>query len=352
MKKLIKYLITSSLSLTMIGCTKEQTQTYSQTYSDIGFDTVITFKATCTESEFNQYADIVKSTFLEYDKYFDQYTMYDDIHNICYLNKYAYNNPIDVNDVLLECIETSFAYTNENDNFDITYGDLLDVWHTYREENKTVPSKDEIDEALLHGGKDKIQIKDHTITYLDSDFKLDLGAIAKGFTCEKIKDKLHEAGLDNGFINAGGNIVLLGEKKDGTNWNIGIQNPDGNESCAILSLSGVYSIVTSGDYQRYYTVNGTRYSHIIDLHTGYPATYMRSVTIITDDSSLADYLSTALFCMDYESGYAFVKERQKYNDIEVVWIFNKGSVENAYASLDNLDLCCTDGIKDKLTISE
>lgn len=140
---------------------------------------------------------------------------------------------------------------------------------------------------------------------------LDLGGIAKGYTAQLTKEKLNKAGLHNGFINAGGNVVLIGKKSDGSNWNIGVQNPDSSDSLLNIEVDQTnQAIVTSGDYQRYYTVNGTRYSHIIDPDTLMPAKQCRSVTVLTKNSTKADGLSTALFSLNFEDGYALAKKKR------------------------------------------
>ena len=345
-KHLILYILLGILPLSCLyGCAKPET--FSYTYSDIGFDTVITFKATCTEKEYKNYETIVKETFKEYDTYFDQYTEYEGLNNVWYLNHHAYNNPVEVNDVLLDCIQASLTLNEMNANFDITYGSLLHIWHTYREQGTSIPSQEEIQQAYPHAGKDKLVIKGNTITYLDPAFKIDLGGIAKGYTCQKIKEKLNAEGLYNGFINAGGNIVLLGPKADGSDWAIGIQNPNGDSTGVYMTFKDECAIVTSGDYQRFYEVDDKRYHHIIDLKTGYPATYCRSVTIITNDSTLADFLSTALFCMSYEDGKAFI---DSLDGVEAVWMIDKGKVSSPALTLDSLDVFCTEGIKNQLFI--
>ena len=147
--------------------------------------------------------------------------------------------------------------------------------------------------------KTEIEIKidrkvDHPEKQLNAETRRHL------FLCAK--EALNKAGLTNGYINAGGNVVLLGEKEDGTNWKIGIQSPDASDALVQYSTKKATCLVTSGDYQRYFTYKNKKYSHIIDPKTGYPANYVRSVTVITKDSGKADALSTTLFCMSVEDG--------------------------------------------------
>ena len=99
---------------------------------------------------------------------------------------------------------------------------------------------------------------------MDPELSIDLGAIAKGYTAQLAKEALNKVGLKNGYINAGGNVVLLGEKEDGSNWKIGIQSPDSNDALVQYATKKATCLVTSGDYQRYFTYKNKKYSHIID----------------------------------------------------------------------------------------
>jgi thiamine biosynthesis lipoprotein len=143
---------------------------------------------------------------------------------------------------------------------------------------------------------------------------LDVGAIAKGWAAQRAAENAPEGML----ISVGGNVCATGPKTEsGTPWVIGIQDPDDAEKNLHTVFVTDSSVVTSGDYQRAYWVDGKPYHHIIDPDTLMPAAYWRSVSIICPDSGLADALSTALFCMSYEEGLALVN---KIGGIEVIWI--------------------------------
>ncbi len=362
MKKNIRFWISLSLcfllllvSIIFYSQHESSTQTYSQTLTDVGFDTPITFSATCTEDEYETYLEIVKSMYIENNERFDQYNAYENINNVYTINHEAYNNPIEIDSILLDCIQQGLKANERNSQFDITQGNILSLWHTYREEGITLndqgesghlPSSEEIETALTHAGSDLIKIDGNTIELLDPEVQIDLGGIAKGYTTQLVKEKLNQEGLTNGFINAGGNVVTLGDKEDGSNWVIGIQNPDDNEALLSVDIEGSKAIVTSGDYQRYYQVDDTNYSHIIDFTTGYPAKYCRSVTVICNDSTLADSLSTTLFCLSYEQGLALAQEY----DIEVIWIFSKDQKPDTSATLeiDDFYIYSTNGIQNKI----
>ena len=163
---------------------------------------------------------------------------------------------------------------------------------------------------------------------------------------------MNEAGLNNGYINAGGNVVLLGEKLNGKDWVIGIQSPDESDSVVQFVTKGPVVMVTSGDYQRYMEVDGKKYSHIIDPTTGYPSEYMRSVTVIDthDKSAWADAMSTTLFCMPVKEGMDFCKA----NHLQAVWIVNLDQKIDGLVpqfTTDRYAIYCTDGLKDSLRLS-
>ena len=153
----------------------------------------------------------------------------------------------------------------------------------------------------------------------EKDMKLDLGAIAKGYAADKVRDIFMENGISSAIIDLGGNIYLLGEKDKDEPWNIGIQDPlDENAYLAIINLKDK-TIVTSGDYERYFEIGEKRYHHIIDPYTGSPSENdLLSVSIIGDNSMLADALSTTIFVLGQEEGIKFMKEN--YSDYQYVLV--------------------------------
>ena len=171
--------------------------------------------------------------------------------------------------------------------------------------------------------------------------KLDDGAVAKGYATELVAQMLLASDMPSFIISAGGNVRMGNPPADGrAKWGVGIQDPDG----AVLGLSDIVetlyltgcSVVTSGDYQRYYVVDGQRYHHLIDPDTLMPDTDFRSVSIITEDSGYADLLSTAAFLMPYEESRAFI---DSLDGVEAIWLFPDGSKKMTFGAMNVAKSC-------------
>ena len=219
---------------------------------------------------------------------------------------------------------SKLAYGVTNGKVNIAMGSVLSIWHDYREDGEALPPKSKLIEANKHTNIDDIIIdnKNSTVFFKDKELKLDVGAVAKGYVCNKIYEYITKNNLwQNAVISLGGNIITVGSKPNGNDFVIGIENPNSNDYLMKVNAKDNTSVVTSGSYQRYYTVNGKNYSHIIDPDTLYPAEYFTSVTVISSDSALADAFSTALFCMSYDDGIKLVESNDK---IEAIWLDNNG----------------------------
>ena len=322
-------LIASSLLLTSCGKKEEKFKTYYFEY----FDTVTEIIGYAeNKDEFDSVCADIEELLSKYHKLFDIYYKYSGINNLATINSKAFEEEVVVSDELIDFLlysKESFYKTEGKVN--IAMGSVLKIWHNYREngieepENATLPPMDMLIEASKHTDIENLIIDEEnkTVRILDEKLKLDVGAIAKGYTAEMIYDYLKEKGIDNYLLNLGGNIKTLG-KSNGEKWVAGIENPDKTSSESFTELVALedMAIVTSGSYQRYFTVDGVNYHHIIDNETLMPSDFFWSVSVITDDSALGDVLSTALFTLDYEDG---IKLIESVENAEAMWVLKDGA---------------------------
>ncbi len=344
--RLTAVLTAALLLMSMSGCSagadvpERRTQTYFEYFDTVS--QVIGYED--DEQEFDRICGIVSEMLDKYHRLSDIYHRYDGINNLYTINHAAGEEPVEVDEELIDMLLIASEMAEVTDGyFDISTGSVLSIWHDCREEaeddpqNAHIPSAEELSGASLHTGMDKVIIDQEAATvYLsDPEMSLDVGGIAKGYAVEKIAQTLEAEGVSGYILNIGGNLRSIGKKGDGEDWVAGIQNPDLDEDSPYVCRVGFHdlSLVTSGDYQRYYMVDGVRYHHIINPYTLMPEHEYRSVSVLCRDSCIADCLSTALFNMSIEDGR---KLAEKVGDVDVFWIKADGSFE------------MTDGFKDKM----
>lgn len=330
-------------ALLLSGCQRQSAGPVYTKYSDQffgAFDTIIQLVGyTETQEQFEEHTAYAQQRFVELSQLFDRFYEYDGIHNVCTVNKNAGIAPVKVDPLLLDLVELCREwYTQTDGQIDIAMGSVLEVWHSYMaayagETNGVIPTREELETAAqVISMEDVVVDREAGTLYLQKPgMLLDLGGAAKGYATQIVSDELYQRGLKSHLLSAGGNVVAGDPPLDGIRnaWGVGIQDPfaDMNDPEA-KSLDAVFvknqSVVTSGDYQRFYmTADGQRMHHIIDPDTYMPASYYRGLTVITEDSGMADIFSTALFCMDYPASRAFAEA----HDLKVLWVFPDGSVE-------------------------
>lgn len=215
----------------------------------------------------------------------------------------------------MSLIKESIKISKEtNSAFNPTIYPLMELWG-FTTKNYYVPKDNEIKPLLNHMDIDNIKIDErkNEVSFKDSNMKIDLGAIAKGYTSSKIIDIFKENNIKSGMVTLGGNVQVLGKKPDGSLWKVGIQNPIGEDEYLGVLQTSDKAVITSGGYERNFTKNGKTYHHILDPSNGYPANNgLTSVTIISSDGTLADALSTSLFVMGKDKAIDFYK-KSNYN---------------------------------------
>ena len=235
--------------------------------------------------------------------------------------------------------ESEKLYTDTEGVFDITIYPVMDAWG-FTTQNYRIPSDEELKGLLENVNASKIQYdKASKKVALPAGVKIDFGGIAKGYTSSRIMDIYKKCGVTSGMVSLGGNVQLLGAKPDGSSWRIAVQSPDDtNDYLGVLEAKDK-AVITSGGYERYFEENGITYHHIIDPATGYPArSGLKSVTIVSDDGTLADGLSTSLFIMGKDKACDFWKEHSDKFDMILMTDDNELYVSEGIADVFSSDL--------------
>lgn len=315
MKRLLSLLL---LAVLLTGCASgsaapEQKQ-YNASFLDV-FDTVTTIVGKAeSEEAFRKKTQGIHNALREYHQLFDIYKEYEGIHNLKTVNDHAGIAPVKVDPRIVDLLKDCKAY------YELTHGmvnpamgSVLKLWHVARNDgindpaHAYLPKQESLETAAKHMDFSAVVVDEaaSTVYITDANVQLDVGAVAKGWSVQRVAEHA-PAGL---LISVGGNVCATGPKDpDGTPWVVGIQNPDGGDNYLHTLYLTKGSLVTSGDYQRAYVVDGELYHHIIDPNTLYPSTLWRSVTILSEDSGLADALSTALFLLPLEEGQALLEK--------------------------------------------
>lgn len=330
-----KYIGILALLLILVGCSKDK-EKYTSTFYDT-FDTQILYvEYSNSEKNFNKNAEFVKSEFVRLHKLYDNYKSYEGINNVMTINLNAGKQAVKVDEDLFNMIKFSL------DNYDkvlgktnIAMGKVLDIWHNIRKENEgkddkeiVLPKSEDLIEANKYTDIKKIILDEEnkTVYITDPNMSIDFGAVAKGYAVEIVAKELEEKGIENASINAGGNVRTIGNPGDGRKtWGVALQNPDVESSdyLDVLYIEGSKSIVTSGDYQRYFTKEGKKYHHIIDPSTLWPSETYAAVVVVTKDSGLADLLSTALYLSTKDEAEQIISN---YDDeIGIIWADHDGN---------------------------
>lgn len=321
-----------SLSLQLFSCTSKKQ--YKRT--EIGvFDThTVILGYEESEELFETRADEIIEKLRYYHRLFDIYYEYDGINNLKTVNDKGADGPVKVEKPVIDLLSYSkeiYGLTAGKTN--IAMGSVLSIWHSYREKgiddpaSAQLPPMEELERAARHVDIEGIFIDEEngTVELLDEKMSLDVGAVAKGYSVEMTARYCEEKGYTGYALSVGGNVRCIGAKPDGKKWEIGVQNPDTGSSDPYVSK--VYltneALVTSGVYQRYYTVAEQDYHHIIDPKTLMPSGRYASVSVISRDSGLADALSTALFNMTEEEGKTIAENAEA----EVLWVYPDGTLK-------------------------
>ncbi len=331
MKKIILALAAVVLAAVLLWLFVPKQNEYNTSFYDV-FDTYSTLTLYAdNDSQAQNCAESVHNELVRLNKLYDIYNSYEGINNIKTINDNAGIKPVKIDSDLMELLEFAQQAHSETDGtVNPAMGSVLKIWHSYREQalenpqNASLPPMDELNSANWHTDISALVLDSESCTAYISDRRvsLDVGAIAKGFAADKAIKQLKENGIESALINLGGNVSAIGLNGRGEAWNVGIKNPSDNSASEVTVRARDASVVTSGDYQRYYEAEGIRCNHIIDGKTLMPAQRYSSVTVVAESSAVADMLSTALFILPEDEGN---KLAAKYNSY-VCRIYKDGTV--------------------------
>ncbi len=317
---IMAFLMMSGCAQPIDGQAKKQ---YRATFLEV-FDTVTTIVGMAEDEEtFRSQAQAIHEELKEYHQLFDIYNTYEGITNIKNINDNAGVEPVKVDEIIIDfLLDCQTFYEVTSGKVNVAMGGVLGLWHDARTEgiddplHAKLPKQDALKEAALHTDIEKMVIntEESTVFLEDAAMRLDVGAVAKGWSAQQVAQHCPSGYL----ISVGGNVCATGPKDEKNSpWVVGIEDPDASEESYLHTVNVTKGcVVTSGDYQRHYVVDGQLYHHIIDPETLYPSKYWRAVSVVCEDSGTADALSTALFLMNQEDGQKLL---DKYGAV-AMWV--------------------------------
>lgn len=335
------------LCIALAGCSQDEPQDTDPKGNAYftWFDTVsyVYSYAEDPAEQFEKRSAGVSGVLTEYHQLFDIYHEYSGINNLCTVNRLAGGDAVAVDRKLIDfLLYAEELYYSTDGEMNILLGPVLKIWHDHRTaagedpSSATLPEEEALRTAAEYTDFSllEIDVENCTVRLTDPNAAIDVGALGKGYATEKAAEYLIEEKAFGYVLNVGGNLRIIGTKPDGSGWKTAVkdpQDPDMHYS-AVLNLSDT-ACVTSGNYERFFSVKGKQYHHIIDPDTLWPSEHFASVTVVTEDSGLADALSTALFCMSYEEGLALT---ERIGGVDVLWIDHDGTIRYTEGLTDKL----------------
>ncbi|MEG0144654.1 MAG: FAD:protein FMN transferase [Clostridia bacterium] len=314
MKRFLSILVAAML---LTSCSSAQEAPTRRSVVGFYFDTVVTLAAYVED-------DVLLNEALGecagYEKLLSKTVEGSDVWNI----NHAGGKPTQVSDHTINILKTALYVSELSDGaFDVTVAPAVALWD-FTGANDVLPDEKAISEAVKRIDYRKVKIEGNTVT-LPAETQIDLGGVAKGYIADRIAEFVVAKGLKDAILNFGGNVIALGKKPDGSSWSVGIQDPKQPTGQFLMAVhASDMTVVTSGIYERGFDLDGVRYHHLLDPKTGWPAqNELASTTIFTDQSALADALSTATFVLGASAGMALV---ESLPGVEAMFITRTGEV--------------------------
>lgn len=343
------------ISVLIFSCFNNKEKVYTETVDGL-FDTVHVISGyDKSEQEFKKKVKFYQEEMEKLHKLYTSYEDFQGINNISTINENAGIKPVKVDRNIIDLLKDTLERNKEiSDKVNIAAGNVIDLWDKAKTEGK-LPEQSELEKMQKCAKIENIVIDEQnsTVFIKEKCTKLNLGAVAKGYAVEQVTKKMEKAGMTSFIISAGGNVKVVGKRKIPkkeseitdlkscknqfcigialplyNDNNIDKSNPYNNGRNDYLAKIATenMSIVTTGNYQRYFVMDNKVYGHVINLETLKPEDSFASVSVITEDSGLADFMSTTLFLLSYEEGKALIEKMSKKEKIDVIWAMKNGDV--------------------------
>ena len=354
-KKIGKMGLIFLISVLIFSCFNNKEKVYTETVDGL-FDTVHVISGyDKSEQEFKKKVKFYQEEMEKLHKLYTSYEDFQGINNISTINENAGIKPVKVDRNIIDLLKDTLERNKEiSDKVNIAAGNIIDLWDKAKTEGK-LPEQSELEKMQKCAKTENIVIDEQNSTVFIKErcTKLNLGAVAKGYAVEQVTKKMEKAGMTSFIISAGGNVKVVGKRKIPkkkseitdlkscknqfcigivlplyNDNNIDKSNPYNNGKNDYLAKIATenMSIVTTGNYQRYFVMDNKVYGHVINLETLKPEDSFASVSVITEDSGLADFMSTTLFLLSYEEGKALIEKMGKKEKIDVIWAMKNGDV--------------------------
>ncbi len=268
--------------------------------SDFLMDTYVTVQV---GSRFREEARQALEEMERLEQIFDRYTPGSDVARV----NEAGGAWVEVSPEMIDVLERT-REARERGLFQVTVGPLVDAWG-FGTDDPAVPDPESLARALDLVGDDRLEVdsQGRRVRLSQPGMSLDMGGLAKGYIVEMAGEYLASRGVPWGLVNAGGDIRAVGFRPDGDPWRVGVRHPRTEGDLVGIAYVGDLAVATSGDYQRFFTQDGQRYHHILNVRTGYPAEEVISVTVVAADVTIADVLSTEVFLLEAQEGLALLE---------------------------------------------
>lgn len=331
MKKITAVLLILIMSVSLFACGGSSGDK-SRTATVFAMDTFISVSAYSDEETLES----VTRLMLDLDNKLSRTKPESDIGRLNAAGK----DPVELSNDAAALLSDALYYCADSDGvFDITVAPVTDLWNI-NGDNPQIPSTDKLADALMNVNYKYLTVNGDDAQFLCDGMKCDLGGIAKGYAADRANELLHTRGVTSALLEIGSSVYILGTKPDGSEYKVGIRDPEGDASKYVgtVDLKDRY-ITSSGDYERFFEVGGERYCHIFDTSTGWPVdNELHSVTVITESGTLGDYLSTYLFCLGLENGLRRCRE----NGISALFITKDKHIYTVGNEFDSFELTAED----------